>query len=514
MTNGRFANRISRRVAGFALGACAALVIGAYHSLVLEAAGFIGPNKTYTTDADFDLGILFNVNHDAPNNNQLQLSTELTTFPVMWIANAAEDTVSKIDTNSGRELARYRTWFGPAGQPGFISHPNNEYAGAAPSRTAVDQAGSVFVANRHFDGRPPDVIKILGEGGIDRNGNGTIETSSDADNNGVISGAEILPMADSNGNGSIDPNEIQDERIAFVARAPLSTSGGLGRSLCQDQQGFVWLGIYSLAQYFKLDPFDGQVLAGPVSTGSNTPYGCLVDSGGELWGASLGSTLLRLDTNTNSLVNVYNHGAFGSDYGIAIGNGRVYQAELGSRTYIEFDPGTLTFSTPADQLFAALGIAVDADGNIVVGRWTSGGVAKFRPDSSVLWSAPAQPGTGEVRGVQIDSNNDVWLIHRPTDNISKYDGDTGAALGVFPVGDGPYTYSDATGLTGFSTSPTGRWSIVQDSNKAGNTWDRITWNTEPQGSTPAGTSIGVEARTGEAGPLGCVPGWVSGRGSP
>jgi hypothetical protein len=109
MIKGHFARRTSRGVAGFALGVCAALLVGAHHSLVLEAAGFIGPNKTYTTDADFDLGVLFNVNHDAPNSNQLQLNTELTTFPVMWIANAAEDTVSKIDTNTGKELARYRT---------------------------------------------------------------------------------------------------------------------------------------------------------------------------------------------------------------------------------------------------------------------------------------------------------------------------------------------------------------------------------------------------------------------
>ncbi|MDD5082874.1 MAG: hypothetical protein PHU08_05815 [Dehalococcoidales bacterium] len=58
---------------------------------VMAAAG----SATYTLDGDFDQGVLFNVNHDTPNNNQLQLDQELTTYPVMWVANAGEDTVSK-----------------------------------------------------------------------------------------------------------------------------------------------------------------------------------------------------------------------------------------------------------------------------------------------------------------------------------------------------------------------------------------------------------------------------------
>ncbi len=35
--------------------------------------------RTYTLDADFDEGTLVNVNHDAPNNGQLQL--DVTTSP-------------------------------------------------------------------------------------------------------------------------------------------------------------------------------------------------------------------------------------------------------------------------------------------------------------------------------------------------------------------------------------------------------------------------------------------------
>jgi hypothetical protein len=469
---------------------------------VLDAAGFIGTSKTYTTDADFDLGVLFNVNHDAPGNNQLQLNAQRTTFPVMWITNAGEDTVSKIDTTNGRELARYRTGFGPAGQAGYLSHLNNAYAGPAPSRTAVDSDGNVYVANRHFDNKPASVMKILASGGIDRNGNGTIETSSDVNNDGVIAGAEILNLGDTNLNGAVDAAELQDERVAWIVQ--VGPNAGLGRSLCRDANGFIWLGLYNARQYYKLDPADGTVLAGPVSTASplsNNPYGCLVDNNGQLWGASLSSTLLQLNTNTNSIVNVYNHSAFGSDYGIGIGNGRVYQAGNGY-SYIEFNPSTNTFSAPAALRRSSIGVVTDGSGNIIVGLGGSG-VTKYAPNGAVIWSAPNQGGTPNYcYGVQIDSDQNVWCIHFGTfgavGKIAKYDGTTGAALGVFSVGNNPYTYSDATGIAAFSTTnPLGRWSIVQDAGTAGTQWSTVRWNQEAQGSVPAGTSIGVEGRASD-----------------
>jgi len=42
----------------------------------LESREFI-----FTTDADFDQGMLVNVNHDAPNNDQLQLNEQTQPFP-------------------------------------------------------------------------------------------------------------------------------------------------------------------------------------------------------------------------------------------------------------------------------------------------------------------------------------------------------------------------------------------------------------------------------------------------
>ncbi|HEY9205334.1 MAG TPA: hypothetical protein VIO58_05385, partial [Candidatus Methanoperedens sp.] len=454
--------------------------------MVSLASPAVSVSITYTTDADFDQGILNGVNHDAVHD-QLQLNKTVTTFPVMWVANAGEDTVSKIDTKTGRELARYRTWFGPAGQSGYLNHLGNAYAGAAPSRTAVDIDGNVYVANRHFDGKIVDVIKILAHGGIDRNGNGVIDTSNDTNNNGVIDPSEIYPMNDSNSNGTIDPNEIQDERIAWIKQ--VGPPNGLGRSLAIDPDGNIWAGLYNSRAYYKINSLDGSVIAGPIDVSPNTPYGALVDGNGTLWGASLDNTLLKLDTKTLTK-KIYSHS--GSDYGIALGNNKVYMGCPSGCSFIQFDTVTEIFSFPAAINYGTLGIAVDANGNILVGK-NNGGITKFRPNGSVIWDAPPQPGAGEARGVQVDSDNNVWSINRPTNNISKYNGTDGVPLGVFSVGDQPYTYSDATGLGLRMSILTGTWTVIYDSGTAGIEWGRISWN----GSVPAGASINVTLRTAD-----------------
>ncbi|MDQ3710772.1 MAG: Ig-like domain repeat protein [Acidobacteriota bacterium] len=474
---------------------CGLLTTSGVNAALLSLAPIVSQNnsQTYTTDADFAAGTLFNINNNAPNGNQLQLNTQLSTFPTMWIANSSENTVSKIDTDTGKELARYRTHFN-SGQP---------------SRTAVDRDGNVYILNRTFNSRPMELFKILASGGIDRNGNGVIDTSSDLNNNNrtTINAAadpnEVLPLIDLNGNNIVDDNEIKDERIAWVSRVGAG-SNNAGRSLSLDPQGNLWLGEYNNQRYWKLSSADGSILGGPFSVAGNTPYGSAVDRNGILWGASLGNTLLRLDTNNanptagNGGVQVLNHGAFGQDYGIALGNNKVYQASLNNRNFIQYDPATGQFSNPgypARQVYST-GIAADSQGNIFTGR-SNNGIVKWSPSGAVLCENVAQPGYQSQHGVIVDSNNDVWTISFGN-VISKFRGSDCAHLGVFPVGQGAYTYSDATGITAFSnTISSGKWSVIQDGGTAGTKWGTVTWNTEQQGNEPAGSSIVVAVRTAD-----------------
>lgn len=447
-------------------------------------------SKSFTTNSDFDLGTLSSVEHDTvPNQLQLPLAS-IRTFPTMWIANSGEDSVSRWDVDLNQETAKYHTWFGPLSD-------HSAWSGPAPSRTAVDLNGNCYVANRHFDGLPADVIKIFEEDWVDRNGNGVLDTSHDANGDGIISPSEMLQMTDSNGNNRIDPDEITDERIAWIAT--VGPAGGLGRSLAIDLDGNIWLGLYNSRAYYKLSGADGTVLEGPVNVSPNTPYGSLVDRYGVLWGASLGTTLLRLDTYTLDM-QVFDHSAYGSDYGIALGYDgsgctHVYQASSSGYTYIEYDSCAGTFSTPAQLQYPVLGIATDTNGNIVASNYSTGAVSKFAPDGSLIWSAPAQV-SSEARGTQVDKNNDVWVIYRDADKLAKYAGDDGSPLGVFNSGREPYTYSDATGI-GYLTSAglVGSWTVVFDSEAQDAPWGVVSWHS----SEPTGTSITVKARSSNNG---------------
>ena len=456
------------------------------------APGFsMAASFTFTLDTHFDQGVLSGVNHDAPNSNQLQLNVVGTTFPVLWIANAGEDTVSKFDTVNNRELARYRTWFGPAGQPGHVNHLNDAFNGPAPSRTAVDIQGNAYVLNRHFEStRTPVLIKILSEGGIDRNGNGVIDTSADGNSDGIIGGVEIKNLADTNGNGIIDDSEIQDERIAWAVR--VGANNDLGRSLCIGTDGHLWVGMYNGRRYFKVSSVDGSILAGPVSTGSLTPYGCLIDANGTLWSASLSGLLGKITGTQNSsgfVFSSFNSGR--QNYGIALGNNQVYLGDLAGARYQQFNPATNAFTLPGQgAAFAATGISVDGSGNILTGPYLSGGVTKYSPAGAVIWTRPTQFNS-ETRGVIIDQDNNVWQVSRTGNRLMKYRGSDGAPLGVFPIGNQPYTYSDASGFAARNiTTSTGTWNVVVNGGAAGTPWGKISW-TE---SLPAGSSVQVTAR--------------------
>ncbi|UCF39861.1 MAG: hypothetical protein JSW43_08945, partial [Gemmatimonadota bacterium] len=105
--------------------------------------------RTYTLNADFDEGALFNVNHDIAD--QLQLDAVLTTFPFIWVAASGRGTVIKINTETGEILGQYRS--APTGR------------GLDPSRTTVDLDGNVWTGNRaeqdFIDGlRHGSVVKI------------------------------------------------------------------------------------------------------------------------------------------------------------------------------------------------------------------------------------------------------------------------------------------------------------------------------------------------------------------
>lgn len=472
-------------------------------ALSLMGGTALAGSKTYTFDADFDLGTLTGVNHTAPKSHQLQLNVTGSSFPVLWIANAGEDTLSKIDSTQigaspGREVGRYRTWFNAG------AHAHDAWNGPAPSRTAVDKDGNAYVLDRWFGGHPT-VFKILNNSFIDRNGNSAADTATSA--------ATMKPLVDTNGNGQIDASEIQDERIAWVKRVPdgsygngLTRNNGIGRALCIGTDGNLWVGLYNNYEYYKISAVDGHTLAGPVNTGYPN-YGCLIDQNGTLWGANWSyGVLTRIDStaSNNPADHVVNHIGVPAVYGLALRRGADNKTHVimgGScSSYVEYvdqgkNPVNTSYTTPAAVNYCSYAVGTDNEGNILVSK-NNGGVAKFAPTGGVpLWDMSSQVGSSDSRGVIADANNDVWQVHRATHNMTKYKGSNGSLLGVLPVGYEPYTYSDASGTAALSiTTKTGNWAVVQDGGAAGTTWGTVNWNA----TVPSGASLLTEVRAADA----------------
>ncbi|MCS6799014.1 MAG: putative metal-binding motif-containing protein, partial [Myxococcota bacterium] len=98
------------------------------------------------TDRPFDPGRDESEGVGLDPEGALVLDSRRVVTHFIWIANSGEGTVSKVDTRTFVEVARYIT--GPAGR------------GNDPSRTSVNTEGDVYVGNR--SGRSLTKISVLG----------------------------------------------------------------------------------------------------------------------------------------------------------------------------------------------------------------------------------------------------------------------------------------------------------------------------------------------------------------
>ncbi len=397
-------------------------------------------DSTYTTNQDFDRGTLKGVNHEEVKD-QLQLNKYAEVFPYIWIANAAESTVSKLDTRTGKEVGRYATG-----------------VGGNPSRTAVDKEGNCWVGNRAIG----TVVKIAMTGGIDKNGNGKIDTSTDLNGNGVIDSNEILPWG-------------KDE--AILANTSVGNSiNCIPRALAIDKKGLIWVGLYNEKRFVALNPDDGSFTGVSVNVYA-TPYGATIDKDGFLWtsGRGSGNVIDKIDTNKNIFVGTYDIGA--TPYGIVVDKqGIVWVASYEQSVLVRFDPATNKYTHHKGNGANGRGVGVDRDGNIWVAYSGNNWVDKFDSKGKYLASTnlASYGGSGPI-GIGVDSEGYVWATCNASNNTIKIDS-SAKVVGVYKVGAGPYTYSDMTGfnLQNF-TAHEGIWTVTYDGGKEECTWSKVSW---------------------------------------
>jgi hypothetical protein len=464
-----------------------------------------GTNVLYTLDAQFDQGTAVNVNHNAPNNNQLQLNATTSTFPFIWVALSVRCTIAKIDTATGTILGEFRTVADDVGC-------------AQSSRTTVGLDGSVWVGHRGRGGAT-HVGLVEQNQCIDRNANGTIETSSGY--------GDVEPWPGSVSTVATAADECILHHVDTDA-PPLSFSDT--RHMSIDAANKLWIGDFSGHDFVRVNGDTGVVETAPRSFACGG-YGGLIDGNGVIWSANGGSTgLLRWDPNAPD-----------SDtnprcipipvYGLAIDpNGWVWAGEFGSQVRkVSPDGNTILGPFFNGSSTGAQGLAVTSNGDVWISSSLSCSssctVGHLKNDGTFVGNVANPTGAGST-GVAVDATGKVWTANINSHTATRIDPTAGAvgADGATPIGavdltvnfpagpDGrplpsPYNYSDMTGAVALgATAPQGTWTVVQDGAAAGTAWGTIVWNTEAQGSTPAGTQILVEARAAnsEAG-LGGLP---------
>jgi hypothetical protein len=352
-------------------------------------------------------------------------------FSIIWIANTAEGTVSKIDTASAIEVARYATG------------PNNP----DPSRTSVNLFGDVAIANRSGS-----VVKIAAklDDCVDANQDGEITTSQAAD--------DVLPWG-------------EDECVLWYHHVGFDNGGagnqGGPRAIAWDagvdgpdgcpSDATLWVGWrdqpHAAVKIRRLDGETGGLL-GEVDVpdwqdqwGHGT-YGGATDKQRDFWGLGTLGTLVRVDAETLAVTRFDNPEKGRVVYGIALDqlgdpwlggwDGSLWRFDVVGQTWE--DRGQV--GTPA----RLRGLAIDQHGHAWIAGNAPCGLVRY--DTVVGQTVALHielPNCIEPVGVSIDAASFVWVVDRGASMAYKVDPDTQTVVATVTGLVSPYTYSDMTG---------------------------------------------------------------------
>ncbi len=339
-------------------------------------------------------------------------------FSNIWIANSPQGTVSKIDTQTMVEQARYQV---------------RPQGGGEPSRTSVNVRGDMVVG-----ARGGGVTKIWARETdcVDDNGTPGIQTSSGKN--------DVLAWG-------------QEECVAWYTdfafmseRAVAWTAGDYDQATCTYSNAKVWVGATtdgSTLQILRLDGDSGAVedmiqIPGTAGFMSRSPYGAAVDIEGNAWfvNAYCGGTLIRVDADDLSydLITPPNEVC---PYGITV-DSQGYVWLGGYQTYTgRYDPLSQGWDLVQAQ---GLGIQEDAMGRLWLGAYGQNGVYAIDGDTLQVLSYTPVPTTGQSKGVAIDFFGYVWVVSDAGNRAVRLDPDTLEIL-TYDGLDQPYSYSDMTG---------------------------------------------------------------------
>ncbi len=493
----------------------------------------------------------------------------------LWVANAGDfmrGTVSRIDPKQLKETARYLSVTCPTrgacdGMAGCCARDSDpewqwrkggqvgpapgaqavQLAGGEPIRTAVDFAGDVWVINNAFGGQA-SVTRIAADPArcVDRNGNGVLDTSRDADGDGAID-------ADCNGDGQPDdldgvklapcangkPQEffgLDDECVLFTTN--VGAPAQLGRALAATAGGEAWAGTTNDGRLFRVDGKTGLIGAEadlqPADPACK-PYGLVVDHAGIGWAMSLAAPpLCFFDTADPKRVGTARNPTVGQLGGGGVTADRAGDVWVACRAFglCRYTPdrsggwktlgqgGWTMIQSPGRNAGAGpvSGVAVDSRGardyfafaaasNAIV-RVRASELPPATPMMDTLIDGASEPAVAvaSANAVALDARQDVWAIGRPqaiATRVTVASDGTMTAAGTcgWDGPDAPQPQNDASDPTGFAlhtAARTGTYRWIQSGcasvgHGGGTTWVRLAWDAD----LPPPSTIAARVRVGD-----------------
>ncbi len=336
----------------------------------------------------------------------------------IWISDTAQNAISKIDTVTMVEEGRYQA----------------KAANGDPSRTSVNLAGDVAVANRNggvakFWADPADCVESNGMAGI--------QTSS--------GGGDVLPW---------DVEECRAWYTNFVcgSNRPVAwTRGEWNPATCSYENMKLWTVCDSSVHLLDGDSGVVEQTIPVPGGGSAFVYGGAADADGNFWGLNTGTgQIFRVDHEDYSTVAFPLPAAGG--YGITVDHeGRPWVSGGGTVSRFNLDTSTWTSSGGGGGIGGCMTDGVET-------IWhDSGSGTLLGFDLETLAVVNSIPLPEYVHGVSVDFQGKVWGVSFAGSNAYRADPDT-LQVDTFNQLVGAYTYSD---MTGFALSSAGGGGVPQ-----------------------------------------------------
>jgi hypothetical protein len=343
------------------------------------------------------------------------------------VSNTGESTLSKIDTRLAVEVARYMTC------------PDSY---CDPSRTSVNRYGDAVVTNR--DAFPSSVTKFAAnpKDCVDRNNNGTIETST-GPTDVLAWGTDecmlwhtVLPVdinQDTHGARATAWDGLEDQYT------------GVG--------GHVWVGTCNWGMgnnyVYKINGDTGEIDDHVVIPELGCSYGGAMDGLGNFWiidpwGSMIGTTALwRIE-----MYGMWpDQRPVSCGYGITVDSqNRVWSG--GNQTcasrYDSIAEVEQVANIPGASFPRGIAAGVGKSAGYVWQADTDGGLYKINEETLAVEGSYSF-GAFDAIGVAVDFEGYVWVVSQGSSQVYKFDPDTETHVTI-NVGMSPYTYSDMTGV--------------------------------------------------------------------